>query len=62
MCIGYCISGTLVPKYQEKGLSILHTMRKRSNQKTVQEIEIIGNLSSEWKYLSKMNQYLYTIH
>jgi hypothetical protein len=33
MCIGYCISGTLMPKYQEKGLSILHPMRKRSNSK-----------------------------
>ena len=33
MCIGYRISGTLVPKYQEKGLSILHPMRKISNSK-----------------------------
>jgi hypothetical protein len=33
MFIGYCISGTLVLKYQERGLSILHPMRKRSNSK-----------------------------
>jgi hypothetical protein len=44
MFIGYCISGTLVPKYQERGLSVLHHMRK-----TVQEI--IGNLNSEWEIL-----------
>ena len=46
MCIGYYISGVLVPKFQERGLSVLHQKKKRRNSSKRAE-EILASIKEE---------------